>query len=75
MVDDLLRFLLLILSLLALTACTGPCEELAEISCENAGDSSEACSWITERAGQATNHDKRACKVALELVAELEKAK
>ena len=66
-------FLLILLS--ALTACTGPCEELAEITCENAGGESESCVWIEERASQATNDDKRACKVALELVANLEKAK
>ncbi|MEE2779851.1 MAG: hypothetical protein VYE15_04950 [Myxococcota bacterium] len=71
----LLRVLSLFVALLALTACTGPCEELAEITCGNAGDESESCVWIEERASQATNHDKRACKVALELVANLEKAK
>jgi len=74
-VDVLLRVLLLFVALIALTACSGPCEELAEITCGTSGAESESCTWIQDRASQATNDDKRACKVALELVATLEKAK
>jgi hypothetical protein len=73
-----LRLLVLFLatfSLLALMGCTGPCEELASIACGNAGDTSDTCTWIQERAGEASNADKRACRVALELIATLEKVR
>ena len=64
-----------IVFMLGLVGCSGPCEQLADQACENAGEGSEACTWIRERASRASRDDKRACAVAVELVESLAKAR
>ena len=58
-----------------LVGCAGPCDELVEVGCENAGPESAECKRLRERAERVSPDDKRACKVALALVENLEKAR
>ena len=55
--------------------CAGPCDELVEVGCENAGPESPACKRLRDRAERVSTDDKRACSVALALVENLEKAR
>ena len=69
------RLCLMIGLSLGLLGCSGPCDRLAESACEHAGEDSEHCAWIQERASRASPEDRRACQVALDLVTELEKVR
>ena len=71
----MIRVAVILLGVLWLGGCVGPCEELANQACDHAGADSETCAWIQERADRATRNDKRACAVAVELVESLAKAK
>ena len=55
--------------------CAGPCDELVEVGCENAGPESPSCQRLRDRAERVSPDDKRACSVALALVENLEKAR
>jgi hypothetical protein len=66
---------LLLWALVACAGCAGPCDELAEVGCAHAGETSEACAALRERAERVSTDDKRACSVALALVETLEKAR
>lgn len=61
------------LSLVVLSGCGNPCEELADLSCTTSGEDSAECKTIREKAGKASSEDKRACDSALELVKSLER--
>lgn len=65
--------LLAALALVTITGCGNPCEDLAEITCKTAGEGTEECKNIREKAGKASSEDKRACESALELVKSLER--
>ena len=65
----------MILAACLLGSCASPCEKLAEVACETAGESSEECRALREGAKRASAEDKRACEVALELVESLEKVR
>ena len=67
--------LLFALSLLGLGACAHPCDTLADKACKTAGESSQECKQIRERADHPSPDDRRACEVALDLVGELEKVR
>ena len=64
-------------SLLALAttmaACGNPCSEIAETACATAGKDSDECTRLTRLAAHPSAEDRRACKVALNLVESLEK--
>ena len=66
---------LLLTVALPLVGCGGPCDELVEVGCENAGPDSPVCQRLRDRAERVSTDDKRACKVALALVENLEKAR
>lgn len=66
---------LLFAPLVLTIGCDGPCDELVEVGCENAGQESPACERLRDRAERVSPDDKRACKVALSLVENLEKAR
>lgn len=55
--------------------CSKPCDELAANACERAGESSETCQTIKEKATKASSEDQRACKKALDMVETLSKNK
>lgn len=66
---------LLLATLFFSVGCAGPCDDLVEVGCENAGQESPSCKRLRERAERVSPDDKRACSVALELVENLEKAR
>lgn len=67
------------LSIVALTfafaACGNPCNELADLTCEAAGEQSLDCDQIRKKAEEATDEDKRACEIGLKLVKDLDRSK
>ncbi len=66
--------LALVASATTLVGCSNPCEQLSDVACEAAGESSVECKNVRERADKASSADKRSCRVALELVESLSKA-
>ena len=71
----LLTTVFVLLAFAALSGCGGPCDELADIGCENAGEESPSCLRLRERSEKVSRADRRACSVALSLVEALEKAR
>lgn len=66
--------LIALLPILMLSAgCDSSCDELAQITCQEAGQDSEECKNATERASQASAPEKEGCDTALDLVKSLEK--
>lgn len=65
----------LVLGVLWLTGCSKPCGELADHACERAGEGSETCLAIREKASKASSEDQRACRKALDMVETLGKNK
>jgi hypothetical protein len=57
------------------TGCSHECETYAEAACENAGEDSETCRQIRERASHASAADLRACELALGLVEKFKKVR
>ena len=55
--------------------CSNSCDELVAVGCEYAGEQSDSCTRLRERADRVSADDKRACAVALSLVETLEKAR
>ena len=55
------------------TGCASSCDELAEITCREAGADSKECKDAKERASQASASEKEGCDTALDLVKSLEK--
>lgn len=55
--------------------CGKPCDELADNACERAGEGSETCQTIRDKASKASSEDQRACKKALDMVETLSKNK
>ena len=68
---------ILLLACLALVSpgCGGSCDELAEVGCAHAGESSDSCAQLRQRSERVSRDDKRACAVALSLVENLEKVR
>lgn len=60
---------------LAAPGCGKPCEDLADHACERAGEGSETCLTIRDKAGKASSEDQRACRKALDMVVTLGKNK
>ena len=52
--------------------CSNPCEEIAEVGCQFAGEQSEECAKVRKHAENPSAEDKRACRVVLELVDKLD---
>jgi hypothetical protein len=48
--------------------CAKPCDELAELGCERAGDDSEHCAKLREQASKAGTEEQRSCRRAVLLV-------
>ncbi len=66
-------FIALLPILLLSTGCASSCDELAEVTCREAGVDSEECKNAKERASQASAPEKESCDTALDLVKSLEK--
>ncbi len=58
-----------------LAGCESPCDQIAGIACEVAGEASEECTRLRDKAGRASADDKEACTVALEVYESLEKVR
>ena len=67
--------LALLVGLLSEMACTTPCDELAQKSCQEAGTESKSCAEVKEKVARASQEDQKYCKMALELVKTLERSK
>ncbi len=59
---------LFVFQLGTLTGCSDECTELADIACEKAGEQSEECKRLRQRAESTTLDDKRICAKALAVV-------
>ena len=53
--------------------CTSACDDLAEVTCREAGGDSKECQDAKKRASEASASDKDGCDTALDLVKTLEK--
>lgn len=62
-----------VMALALLSACSSPCEKLAEVGCERAGADSEHCEKLRTQADRAEVDEQRACQRALRLVDSLGK--
>lgn len=56
-------------------ACAKPCNELRDLGCERAGETSKQCAELKEMAENAGLEDARACTRAIEIVNSLSKNK
>ena len=65
--------ILMAISLMMAGGCAKPCDELADRACERAGDGSETCAKIRDKAKKANSEDQRACRKGLEMVETLSK--
>ena len=65
-VRTLLSFLALALTVPA-AGCSDDCTRLADAVCTRVGEESAECKQIRERAGNASQDDKRACGKALKV--------
>lgn len=71
------RLVTAIAALLALSwaSCANPCEELAEVACQAAGEQSAECTKAREKAEKASSRDREQCNVAVRLVKSLERVR
>lgn len=65
--------LALVASAVTFIACGNTCEELSDVACAAAGETSPECKNARERASKASGEDKRGCGIALALVESLSK--
>jgi hypothetical protein len=56
------------LQLATLTGCSDECNELADLACEKAGEQSDECKKLRQRADSTSLDDKRICAKALAVV-------
>ncbi len=69
------RLLLSILALMLTAGCSNPCGELAERTCQEQGETTEACTQARERADYAGGQAREQCKTALDLVEAMKKSR
>ena len=60
--------ILFTLKIATLTGCSDECTELADLGCSKAGEQSDECKKLRQRADSANNDDKRICAKALSVV-------
>jgi len=73
MIRQALRFFLLVLAMVMLSHCGNPCEELAQMTCQELGADSATCKKAMEKAKNADSREKANCDTATKLVESMKK--